>query len=106
MVRVRHDGPAGDARNERCFGMKTISVGKAVRMLSIWPLLVNTLAVLSTLIVAAARGEPAAVLAPLGPMAIILWRQRAPGSRRRRRGRRIGRGRAGRCVLRGGAMGQ
>jgi len=84
--------------------MKTISVGKAVRMLSIWPLLVNTLAVLSTLIVAAAGGEPAAVIAPLVPMAIILWRQRGTISRRPRWSGGIGRYQTARFVLLGVAM--
>ncbi|MGP9538484.1 CDP-glycerol glycerophosphotransferase family protein [Brachybacterium sp. AOP43-C2-M15] len=56
--------------------MTTISISKAADMLSLWPLLVNTLAVLSTVVAVGLSGEPIVLIAPLVPMAIILWRQR------------------------------
>lgn len=56
--------------------MRTISLDKAANMLSLWPLLVNILAVLSTVIAVGFAGEPLVVLAPLVPIAVILVRQR------------------------------
>ncbi|MGP5694843.1 CDP-glycerol glycerophosphotransferase family protein [Brachybacterium alimentarium] len=56
--------------------MKAISVGKAMDMMSLWPALVNTLAVLATVTVVSAGGTRWALVAPLVPLAIILWRQR------------------------------
>lgn len=84
--------------------MKAISVGKAAKMLSIWPLLVNTLAVLSTLVVAGSGGGPVAVIGPLVPMAIILFRQRGTVFRRPRWSGGIGRYQTARFVLLGAAM--
>lgn len=54
--------------------MNAIGLRQAMDLVSFWPLLVNTLAVLSTVVVASLAGEPLAVIAPLVPMAVILWR--------------------------------
>ncbi|WP_114853525.1 CDP-glycerol glycerophosphotransferase family protein [Brachybacterium sp. YJGR34] len=62
--------------------MKAISVKKAATMLSLWPAAVNLLSVVAVLVVAASAGSPAAILAPLVPLAIILWRQRRTLRRR------------------------
>jgi len=56
--------------------VKPISLDKAVKMLSLWPLLVNTLAVLSAVAVVSLSGSKLAVIGPLVPLVIILWRQR------------------------------
>ncbi|WP_434175502.1 CDP-glycerol glycerophosphotransferase family protein [Brachybacterium conglomeratum] len=56
--------------------MKVISIKKAVALLSVWPLVVNTLAVLSVVAVAGLGGHLAGVIAPLIPMLVILYRQR------------------------------
>lgn len=56
--------------------MNAIGVQKAAKMLSLWPALVNILAVLSVVVVLGMDGARLAVIAPLVPLAIILWRQR------------------------------
>ncbi|HEX7352919.1 CDP-glycerol glycerophosphotransferase family protein [Brachybacterium sp.] len=62
--------------------MQRISLEKMAKMLSVWPVVVNTLAVLAVLTAVAAEGwVPALVLAIL-PLAIILWRQRHTLARR------------------------
>ncbi len=55
--------------------MKMSSVGKAMNLMSLWPALVNTLAVLATVAVVALGGASWTLVAPLVPLAIILWRQ-------------------------------
>lgn len=64
--------------------MKAISIGRAMDMMSLWPALVNTLAVLATVTVVSTHGTLWALVAPLIPLAIILWRQRRTLSRRPR----------------------
>ncbi len=61
---------------ERCTRVKVISVQRAANLLSLWPLVVNTLTVLSTVTVAGLGGHRAAVIAPLIPLLLILYRQR------------------------------
>ena len=56
--------------------MKMSSVGKAMNMMSLWPALVNTLAVLATVAVVALEDTGWALAAPLVPLAILMWRQR------------------------------
>lgn len=56
--------------------MKMISVGKAMDMVSLWPALVNTLAVLAAVAVVGMAGTPWALAAPFLPLAIIAVRQR------------------------------
>ncbi|GAA1483608.1 CDP-glycerol glycerophosphotransferase family protein [Brachybacterium fresconis] len=56
--------------------MKAISVQKAADMLSLWSVVVNTLAVLSIVVVVGLGDQRLAVIAPLVPLVIILWRQR------------------------------
>lgn len=55
--------------------MKLISAGKAMKMLSLWSVVVNLLAIVAFVLVAAIDA-PWALVAPLVPLAIILWRQR------------------------------
>lgn len=56
--------------------MKAISVRQATKMMSLWPALVNTLAVLATVAVVSTGGTRWAPAAFLVPLVIILWRQR------------------------------
>ncbi|WP_258772378.1 CDP-glycerol glycerophosphotransferase family protein [Brachybacterium alimentarium] len=56
--------------------MKTISVGTAMDMMALWPALVNTLAVLATVAVVSTGATRWMLVAPLVPLAIIVWRQR------------------------------
>ncbi|MGP5836509.1 CDP-glycerol glycerophosphotransferase family protein [Brachybacterium alimentarium] len=79
--------------------MKTISVGKAMKMMRLWPALVNALAVLATVTVVSMGGTQWALLAPLVPLAIILWRQRRTLLRRPRGVGGIGRYLTARFIL-------
>lgn len=56
--------------------MKAISIGRAMDMMSLWPALVNTLAVLASVTVVSTGAARWALMAPLVPLMIILWRQR------------------------------
>lgn len=56
--------------------MTSIGIAKIARMLSFWPVVVNTLAIASVLTALLLDGAPAGVLAPLVPLALIVWRQR------------------------------
>jgi len=56
--------------------VKAISVRQATKMMSLWPALVNTLAVLATVAVVSTGGTRWAPAAFLVPLVIILWRQR------------------------------
>ena len=56
--------------------MKMISAGKAMDMMSLWPALVNTLAVLAAFAMVGLEGTAWAVVAPLVPLVLILLRQR------------------------------
>src|SRR5699024_1512813 len=63
-------------RNGRECRVKAISVRQATKMMSLWPALVNTLAVLATVAVVSTGGTRWAPAAFLVPLVIILWRQR------------------------------
>jgi len=56
--------------------VKAINVRQAMDMMSLWPALVNTLAVLATVAVLSSGGNRWAPLALLVPLVLILWRQR------------------------------
>ena len=56
--------------------MKAIGLRQVTSAVSFWPLLVNTLAVASTVAVAALAEAPLAGLVALVPLAVIIWRQR------------------------------
>src|SRR5690625_5549820 len=64
-------------RNGRECRVKAISVRQATKMMSLWPALVNTLAVLATVAVVSTGGTRWAPAAFLVPLVIILWRQRS-----------------------------
>lgn len=56
--------------------MNAIGARKLADLLSLWPLVVNSLAALSAVVVVSTGGHRLAVLAPLVAILLILWRQR------------------------------
>ena len=56
--------------------MNAISARKLVDLLSLWPLVVNSLAALSAVVVVSVGGHRLAVAVPLGTVLLIMWRQR------------------------------
>ena len=56
--------------------MNAIGARKLADLLSLWPLVVNSLAALSAVVVVSTGGHRLAVVAPLVAMLLILWRQR------------------------------
>lgn len=62
--------------SKRSRTVKAISIGRAMDMMSLWPAVVNTLAVLASVTVVSTGAARWALMAPLVPLMIILWRQR------------------------------